>query len=158
IFHVDSSGRGLASNPFWNGDANAWRSKVFAYGLRNPFRFSLQPGTTSTLYIGDVGWNDFEEIDVSTGGENFGWPCWEGPLSFRQEYADLTADGQQPCQQQYATPPPNLRGPLYYWDHQSVVAGGHGALGGVFAIGAPYGAYSGAYFFADFASNRMWAF
>jgi Glucose / Sorbosone dehydrogenase/PKD domain len=157
IFHINPDGTPAAGNPF-GASGNYWAQRVFAYGLRNPFRFSLQPGTNRTLYIGDVGWNDWEEIDVATGGENFGWPCWEGPLGFRQEYADLTVGGQQPCQQQYANPPSNLRAPLYYWDHTSVQAGGHGALGGVFASGSPYGAYSGAYFFADFAANRMWAF
>ncbi len=72
IFHIDANGNGLSSNPFWNGDQDAWRSKVFAYGFRNPFRFSLQPGTgvngvAPVLYIGDVGWNSREEIDVSSG-------------------------------------------------------------------------------------------
>ena len=110
IFHIDADGNGLSSNPFWNGDPTAWRSKVFAYGFRNPFRFSIQPGTgvngVRTLYIGDVGWNTREEIDVSTGGENFGWPCWEGPLDFRNNYsprlgdeADVRPDVRQPAGQ-----------------------------------------------------------
>src|SRR5204862_515637 len=57
-------------------------------GLRNPFRFTLRPATGSadttagdpgTLYIGDVGWNDWEELDVAAQpGVNFGWPCYEG--------------------------------------------------------------------------------
>ena len=71
-------------------------------GLRNPFRIGLRPGT-STLYIGDVGWNTYEEINVAKGGENFGWPCYEGPLTFRNGYANKSA-----CVSQYQTPPTNL--------------------------------------------------
>jgi chitodextrinase len=153
IFHINANGSPAAGNRFGT-NPNFWAQRVFAYGLRNPFRFSLQPGTNSMLYIGDVGWNDFEEIDVAGGGENFGWPCWEGPLTFRNDYAALSGSG---CPQLYANPPANLRAPLYTWDH-STPAGGHGALGGVFATGSAYGGYSGAYFFADFAWNRMWAF
>ncbi len=64
-------------NPF---PANGTDSDLaFAYGVRNPFRFSIDP-LTGTLYIADVGENTYEELDVCTGGENFGWPIWEGPL------------------------------------------------------------------------------
>ena len=45
ILHVDRAGRGLSSNPFWTGNASDNRSKVWAYGLRNPFRFGLKPTT-----------------------------------------------------------------------------------------------------------------
>jgi hypothetical protein len=44
IFHVDANGNGLSFNPYYNGDPGAWRSKVYTYGHRNPFRFSLKPG------------------------------------------------------------------------------------------------------------------
>ena len=60
-------------------DPNARR--IIAHGLRNPFRFTTRPGTDE-LWIGDVGWNDWEEINrlpVPLGAvENFGWPCYEG--------------------------------------------------------------------------------
>ena len=55
------NGDGLPDNPFWNGSATANRSKIWAYGLRNPFRFDLKPGT-NIPYIGDVGSNRFEEL------------------------------------------------------------------------------------------------
>src|SRR5690606_12484678 len=61
------------------------QSKVWAMGLRNPYRFSVGPADAAlpdgpgTLYIGDVGWLTWEELNISkTGGENFGWPCYEG--------------------------------------------------------------------------------
>ena len=79
------TGDGLPSNPFYDAaKPRADQSRVWALGLRNPFRFSVRPGTGSStnpgvLYIGDVGWQDWEEINVSTqGGLNFGWPLYEG--------------------------------------------------------------------------------
>jgi glucose/arabinose dehydrogenase/endonuclease YncB( thermonuclease family) len=77
LLHVTTSGAAVPANPFWTGDARANRSKVWAYGLRNAFRFNLRPGS-DVPYIGDVGWNNYEEVDVATAGANFGWPCYEG--------------------------------------------------------------------------------
>ncbi|WP_373544705.1 NPCBM/NEW2 domain-containing protein [Chamaesiphon sp.] len=72
------TGEGYADNPFTNGNLDSNRSKVWSLGLRNPFRFTINP-TTGTPYLGDVGWNTWEEIDVATKGANFGWPYFEGP-------------------------------------------------------------------------------
>jgi glucose/arabinose dehydrogenase/PKD repeat protein len=155
IFHLNPDGTPAAGNQY---SGSYWADRVYAYGFRNPFRFTLQPNTNSTLYIGDVGWNNREEIDVSTGGENFGWPCYEGPLSYQPSgYSTMGA-----CAAMYANPPANLTGPLYWWTHDGLVDGhaadGHAALGGVFAVGANYGSYSGAYFFGDLEWTRLWAF
>ncbi|MFO0980230.1 MAG: PQQ-dependent sugar dehydrogenase [Planctomycetota bacterium] len=84
ILRVDpKSGLGLADNPFFDGDPTSLASRIWALGLRNPFRFALQPGSGphETLFVGDVGWDAWEEIDVVRGGENFGWPCSEGPVA-----------------------------------------------------------------------------
>jgi glucose/arabinose dehydrogenase len=74
-----STGAGLPGNPSAGlTDPNARR--IIAYGMRNPFRFTTRPNTDE-LWVGDVGWNDWEEINVlpALGGvENFGWPCYEG--------------------------------------------------------------------------------
>ena len=70
------TGQGLNSNPFFNGDANSDRSKIYSYGLRNPFRFAVHPELDEP-YIGDVGWTAWEEINVGRGA-NFGWPYYEG--------------------------------------------------------------------------------
>jgi glucose/arabinose dehydrogenase len=85
VLRVDpDTGDGLPGNPFeLSTDANAKR--IIAYGLRNPFRMTFRPATNE-LWIGDVGWNDWEEINVipnainhaSGATENFGWPCYEG--------------------------------------------------------------------------------
>ena len=54
LLRVSADGRGLADNPFWNGDADAVRSKVWAYGFRNPFRLTFRP-SSGRPYIADVG-------------------------------------------------------------------------------------------------------
>lgn len=77
ILRVDPlTGEGLADNPFFDGDRNSNRSKVYSYGLRNPFRFTINPNTNEP-YIGDVGWTQWEEINTARGA-NFGWPYYEG--------------------------------------------------------------------------------
>ncbi len=85
------TGAALPDNPLaGNADANARR--IVAYGLRNPFRFTFRPGT-SELWIGDVGWGNWEEIDrvvnpLAATLTNFGWPCREGPNDLGN-YRDL---------------------------------------------------------------------
>ncbi|MBX3356714.1 MAG: PQQ-dependent sugar dehydrogenase [Phycisphaeraceae bacterium] len=91
------TGDGVPSNPFFDPSApRAPRSRVFALGLRNPFRMELIPGTGShnpavglpgTLLIGDVGWNVREEINLCDApAQNFGWPIFEG-LEYLNAYA-----------------------------------------------------------------------
>jgi glucose/arabinose dehydrogenase len=82
---VDPSNRATlapADNPFF-ADPHVNATLVWAYGLRNPFRFDIDPAT-GTLFIGDVGQSAWEEIDVVTvGGANLGWPYWEGNVTYR---------------------------------------------------------------------------
>lgn len=78
VLRIDPlTGDGLADNPFFNGDAGANRSKVYQLGLRNPFRIAVD-SETGQLYIGDVGWTRWEEINSAGPGANFGWPYYEG--------------------------------------------------------------------------------
>jgi glucose/arabinose dehydrogenase len=82
ILRIDpATGLGLADNPFFTGNAADHSSRIWALGLRNPFRFCLVPGTgpIEQLYICNVGWETWEALDACRGGENFGWPCREGP-------------------------------------------------------------------------------
>ncbi|UOG75292.1 PQQ-dependent sugar dehydrogenase [Hymenobacter tibetensis] len=86
VLRIDPmTGNGLPNNPFYQSSApNSVKSKVWALGLRNPFRMTLKPGTGSAtdpgvLYIGDVGNNSWEEINAAVRpGMNFGWPLFEG--------------------------------------------------------------------------------
>lgn len=73
---ADKSSLAPSDNP-WISSSNLNERLVWAYGLRNPFRFTVDQ-TTGWLVIGDVGSSIREELDLSTGGENFGWPYWEG--------------------------------------------------------------------------------
>ena len=83
------TGDGLPSNPWYDASApRSPKSRSWALGLRNPYRAAIHPGTGSTdptagdpgtLYIGDVGWNVWEDLNVCyEGGMNFGWPLYEG--------------------------------------------------------------------------------
>ncbi|MGK7895724.1 MAG: DUF4347 domain-containing protein [Xenococcus sp. (in: cyanobacteria)] len=78
ILRIDPiTGDGLSDNPFFNGDPKANRSKVYQYGLRNPIRIAVHP-ETGQVYVGDVGWTTWEEINTGAPGVNFGWPYYEG--------------------------------------------------------------------------------
>lgn len=78
VLRIDPiTGEGLSDNPFYDGDPDSNRSKVYQYGLRNPFRFAIHPDT-GLIYTGDTGWRTFEEINVGGAGVNFGWPYFEG--------------------------------------------------------------------------------
>ena len=81
LMHVDRNGMGLPGHPFCPGDSVLSHActKLHAKGFRNPFRFALRPGGGITL--GDVGWDQREEIDListAVGGLSYGWPCYEG--------------------------------------------------------------------------------
>lgn len=101
-----NTGNGLPSNPFYDATApRAPRSRVWALGLRNPYRMTLKPGTGSTnpndgdvgtLFIGDVGWSTWEELNVCTEpGQNFGWPLFEGLEPHTGYMAALTENRDQ---------------------------------------------------------------
>lgn len=78
VLRIDPiTGEGLSGNPFATTDLGENRSKVYQLGLRNPFRMSVDP-VSGQLYIGDVGWTQWEEINAAEPGANFGWPYYEG--------------------------------------------------------------------------------
>jgi len=77
IMRIDpDTGLGLSDNPFWDGDPDSNASRVYYLGLRNPYRFTED--AAGTIYIGDVGSGDWEEINSAPPGADFGWPCYEG--------------------------------------------------------------------------------
>ena len=71
------TGQGLSDNPFYDGDPNSNRSKVYQLGLRNPWRLTVDPNS-GQLYIGETGLASFEELNTGGPGTNFGWPFYEG--------------------------------------------------------------------------------
>jgi hypothetical protein len=83
----------LSSNPFFNGVPDSNQSKVYQLGVRNAFRLGFD--TDGDLFLGDVGWYSWEEINTGSAGANFGWPYYEGGqggVSLRTpQYSDLLA-------------------------------------------------------------------
>jgi hypothetical protein len=79
------------TNPFVGVDG---LDEIWAYGLRNPWRWSFDR-LTGDLWIGDVGQNKWEELDFqaasSSGGENYGWRCYEGNHTYNTSLCDLSA-------------------------------------------------------------------
>jgi len=146
LLRVGSDGRGLADNPFWNGDADAVRSKVYAYGFRNPFRLTFRPAT-GRPYIADVGANDWEEVNAVARGGNHGWPCMEGPAP-QAGYQALSE-----CQALYAQGTGAVVAPLVTYPHASGTAS---ITGGAFYTGTAFPElYRGAYVFGDFARGLL---
>jgi glucose/arabinose dehydrogenase len=141
VLRTSPSGQGLRSNPFWDGHADSVRSRVWAYGLRNPFRMTLTPD--GTPIVGDVGWNRWEEIDRVPPGGNLGWPCYEGP-DRAPEYAE-----QPVCRVLYARGRAAVEQPLLSFRRGSVT-------GGVFYDARAFPPeYRGAYFFGDWSRSTL---
>lgn len=164
IIRIDpATGAGLSGNPFASStDPNARR--IVGYGLRNPFRFTQRPGSDE-LWIGDVGWNDWEEINrltspTQTAGRNFGWPCYEGG-SAQPGYQSA---GLNLCSSLYSTAGA-VTSPYYTYNHLSCVVsytgcrtGSSSITGITFYTGGSYPTrYNGSLFFADHTRNEVWA-
>ena len=78
ILRIDPlTGEGLVDNPFYDGDPNSNRSKVYQLGLRNPYRFGID-SVDGQVYVSDVGWFTTEELNAAGPGADFGWPYYEG--------------------------------------------------------------------------------
>ena len=154
ILRIDPiTGQGLADNPFYNGDLNSNQSKVYNLGLRNPFRFTISP-YDGMPYIGDVGWNTWEEMNTGR-GMNFGWPCYEGGSTGSvQQSGYATSSGTfTRCSQLYNTGPAAVQAPSYAYIHTPGVSAC--IIGGAFYSGTAYPQqYQGALFYADY--NNDW--
>jgi len=129
-----------ADNPFVGASGAA--EEIWAYGLRNPWRFSFDR-TTGDLFIGDVGQNLYEEIDFqpasSAGGENWGWRCYEATHPYNTSGCGPIGEYDMP---------------ILEYSHSSgrcSVTGGY-RYRGVLAPGL-----RGAYLFGDYCSGDVWA-
>ncbi len=167
ILRIDPvTGAGLPDNPMGSsGDTNARR--IVGYGLRNPFRVTTRPGTNE-VWIGDVGWTEWEEINrlvspTAAPVDNFGWPCYEG--DGRQGGYD--AANLSVCENLYAEGTASVVAPYFRYHHNDLVLpndvcpkGGSSVAGTSFAFasGGSYPAeYRGALFFADYTRRCIWA-
>jgi PKD repeat protein len=166
IIRVDpATGTALPTNPL-AGSSDPNQRRIIAYGMRNPFRFTNRPGTNE-LWVGDVGWNDWEEINRVVAPtdaivENFGWPCYEGPgRQSGYDGANLNI-----CENLYGQPSA-VTAPYHAYHHSAkVVAGescptGSSSVAGLefefAASGSNYPAeYDDALFFADYSRDCIW--
>jgi len=140
LLRFNSDGTIPSDNPFFGSQTGIARA-VWAYGLRNPFTFAVQP-VTGRIHINDVGQDTWEEINLAAPGANYGWPGSEGP--------DHVTAG--------------ITGPLFTYKHSAASPPGSGPggffVGQCIAGGAFYPttgnfptAYRGSYFFADYVQG-----
>ena len=129
ILHINRDGSPAEGNPYLGGGGDP---RVWAIGFRNPWRFSLQ-AESDNLFIGDVGDDSYEELDIGVPGGNFGWAQVEGPA-----------------------PPgvPGMTYPIYSYSHTSDL--GHAIIAGEHVSGGNFPPeYTGDYFFGDAVTNEI---
>jgi glucose/arabinose dehydrogenase len=146
VLRIDPrDGSAPSDNPYFTGDPAANRSKVWSYGVRQPFRMGLQP-TLGIPIVGDVGETLYEELSFAERGANLGWPCYEG-------LALSPTLGSDPiCQALVGSPPANLRFPPYAYPH----VGSAAIVAGVFApVGAYPASVAGKFVFGDYVLNQV---
>ena len=131
MLRLNKDGTIPTDNPFYTQNTGDNRA-VWAWGLRNPFTFSVQPGT-GRIFINDVGQHKWEEIDDGIAGANYGWPVTEG----------VTTD-------------PRFRSPVYTYPHGPNDTPPCAITGGTFynpPVSTFPSSYVDDYFFADFCSD-----
>ena len=145
---VDAPDRDFAAegNPFIGEQG---KDQIWAYGLRNPWRFSFDR-ETGELFIGDVGQNEFEEISYAAAdakpGLNYGWRAYEGRSVYDEELTDLVKDHAKP---------------IVVFAHRSKdapIRGGCSVTGGYVYRGGDIPGLDGAYIYGDFCSKDVAAF
>lgn len=160
------TGQAAAGNPFASS-TNTNKRRIVAYGTRNPFRFTIRPGT-SELWVGDVDWGTWEEVNrvnpLQTGGTNLGWPCYED----RDRQGGYDGANLALCESLYTTA--GTGAPYYAYKHGVQVVPnetcptntGSSISGLAFYDRAHRGGnypaqYDSALFFADHSRNCIWA-
>lgn len=130
-------------NPFVNNPDVA--DEIWATGLRNPWRMSFD-NLTGDLWIADVGQGEWEEVNfqsqLSEGGENYGWNCYEGNHPFPVNNEDIDCENQ------------NFTFPTFEYGHNS--NGGFAVTGGFVYRGTQYPCLYGKYLMADFVTGNIW--
>ncbi len=150
IMHIDRNGMGLPGHAFCPADNDLTHvcTKLYAKGMRNPFRFTLRQGTGPV--VGDVGWEEHEEIDLMTApGRNYGWPCYEGPFH-TSGYQDLSG-----CPPEYAKEGTAQADTLSDYDYAHDESNAYQAaiVGGPLYTGGTYPSdFNGDIFFGDYVN------
>lgn len=127
---------GIPSNNPFIGNADGWREEIYAYGFRNPFRFSFDK-ETGDLWIADVGQSRREEVNLVVSGGNYGWNTMEGSLCYSP---------MNDCDQS------GLELPFFEYG----LTGSQSITGGFVYRGEQNQDFHGYYFFGDFTSGDIW--
>jgi glucose/arabinose dehydrogenase len=122
-------------NPFI-GNNQGFREEIYAYGLRNPWRFSFD-SVTGQLWVGDVGQDRIEEVDIVKSGGNYGWNIMEGSLCYSPPSG---------CNQT------GLSRPIWEYNHTL----GDSIIGGFVYRGAAFLDLAGTYIYGDYGSGKIW--
>ncbi len=134
-------------NPFANKGGGV-RGEIWAYGLRNVWRFSFDR-ETGQCWAGDVGQNKFEEVNLIVRGGNYGW-------NWREGFHDFKTNGLPPADARFI--PPIIEYPhLAIYDPKSTHRPGLSITGGYVYRGTKLPALRGCYVYADFAAGTIWA-
>jgi glucose/arabinose dehydrogenase len=133
VLRLNLNGTPPADNPFFGQVGK--RGEIFAYGFRNPFRFAFD-SMSGSLWLGDVGQDTVEEIDIVTSGGNYSWPYCEGTLPTG-------------CAQ------PGDVAPIFTYLHSGGSSLGDCVIGGSFA-GGSFGSFTGDYIFGDCVSSNIY--
>lgn len=124
-------------NPFLDGSA---APEVWAYGLRNPWKWSFD-AATGDLWAGDVGQNTLEEVDLIEKGGNYGWNPWEGDRCHSGSGTDCGLPGH--------------KRPLFVYGRDN--KGGISVTGGFVFRGDAASPYYGSFILGDYGTNNVWA-
>lgn len=154
ILRIDISTTGMGgvpnymvppSNPFVGTGS---REEIFAFGLRNPWRISIEriDAGTQRIWVADVGQGQREEVDIVMAGGNYGWDCREGTLVVSD------VNDSAPCD---SLDDNDFEAPVLEYDHSvgQSITGGY-----VYRGNRLEGALTGRYVYGDFSSGRIWAY
>lgn len=126
-----------SDNPF-KGNKEGYKEEIYAYGLRNPWRFSFDK-TTGDLWVGDVGQNKIEEIDIVKKGANYGWNITEAEDCFNS--SDCNKQGLS----------------LPVWSYKQGSETGKSVTGGHVYRGKKITSLQGKYIYGDFVTGNIWS-
>jgi uncharacterized repeat protein (TIGR03806 family) len=132
-----------SGNPFAGGAGGS--PEVFAYGFRNPFRFSIDRAT-GDVWVGDVGQNQYEEVDIARAGGNYGWSCREG-------FHDYFATDQARCPKSNF---PSIIDPLFEQTHLDLHPNSRAIIGGVVYRGKAIPGFVGSYVWGDEVRGELY--
>lgn len=134
---VDDLNYGIPPDNPYAGNMQGYREEIFAYGFRNPWRFSIDP-ETNIIWVGDVGEVTWEKVAIARKGGNNGWPIVEGPDCYRPPENCVRED---------------LIPPVYYYHHDVGIS----VTGGFVYRGDRVPELKGTYIFSDWANHIVYS-